>query len=56
MVSYITRTQNGFRSGSTSESEVLTKGIEDSFAHNLIALPANPLFGTDGIRSKVENC
>ncbi len=53
MVSYITQTQNGFRSGSTSESEASTKGIEDSFGHNLIPLPANPLFGTDGIRGKV---
>jgi len=53
MVSYITQTQNGFRGGSASQSEASTKGIEDSFAHNLIALPANPLFGTDGIRSKV---
>ncbi len=53
MVSYITQTQNGFRGGSATESQALTKSIEDSFAYNLIALPANPLFGTDGIRGKV---
>lgn len=53
MVSYINRTQNGFHLNSGSQSEPSTKGIESSFAHNLIALPANPLFGTDGIRSKV---
>jgi phosphoglucosamine mutase len=53
MVSYINQTQKGFRGSSATESEASTKGIENSLAYNLIALPANPLFGTDGIRGKV---
>ncbi|MHC5749045.1 MAG: phosphoglucosamine mutase [Nostoc sp.] len=52
MVSSITRT-SGISGGSTSEVEGLGKGIESSFGLNLISLPANPLFGTDGIRGRV---
>ncbi|MEH2117662.1 phosphoglucosamine mutase [Nostoc sp.] len=52
MVSSITRTP-GIPGDSTSEAEELDKGIESSFALNLIPLPANPLFGTDGIRGRV---
>ncbi|MCC5626217.1 phosphoglucosamine mutase [Nostoc sp. CHAB 5715] len=52
MVSSITRTP-GISGGSASEVEGLGKGIESSFELNLISLPANPLFGTDGIRGRV---
>lgn len=52
MVSSITRTP-GIPGGSASEVDALSKGIESSFALNLIPLPANPLFGTDGIRGRV---
>ncbi|MBD0385098.1 MAG: phosphoglucosamine mutase [Nostoc sp. C3-bin3] len=52
MVSSITRTP-GIPGGSASEVDVLGKGIESSFTLNLIPLPANPLFGTDGIRGRV---
>ncbi|MEH2313493.1 MAG: phosphoglucosamine mutase [Nostoc sp.] len=52
MVSSITRTP-GIPGDSTSEADELDKGIESSFALNLIPLPANPLFGTDGIRGRV---
>ncbi len=52
MVSSITRT-SGIAGGSASEVEGLGKGIESSFALNLIPLPVNPLFGTDGIRGRV---
>jgi phosphoglucosamine mutase len=52
MVSSITRTP-GIPGGSASEVDGLGKGIESSFALNLIPLPANPLFGTDGIRGRV---
>ena len=52
MVSSITRT-SGISGGSTSEVEGLGKGIESSFGLNLISLPTNPLFGTDGIRGRV---
>jgi phosphoglucosamine mutase len=52
MVSSITRT-SGIPEGSASEVDVLGKGIESSFGLNLIPLPANPLFGTDGIRGQV---
>ncbi|MCC5665880.1 phosphoglucosamine mutase [Nostoc sp. CHAB 5784] len=52
MVSSITRTP-GISGGSASEVDALGKGIESSFALNLIPLPANPLFGTDGIRGRV---
>ncbi|MHC5730985.1 MAG: phosphoglucosamine mutase, partial [Nostoc sp.] len=52
MVSSITRT-SGIAGGSASDVEGLGKGIESSFALNLIPLPVNPLFGTDGIRGRV---
>ncbi|MEH2246419.1 phosphoglucosamine mutase [Nostoc sp.] len=52
MVSSITRTL-GISGGSAFEADGLGKGIESSFALNLIPLPANPLFGTDGIRGRV---
>ncbi|MEH2449919.1 phosphoglucosamine mutase [Nostoc sp.] len=52
MVSSITRTP-GIPGDSTSKADELNKGIESSFALNLIPLPANPLFGTDGIRGRV---
>ncbi len=52
MVSSITRTP-GIPGGSASEIDALGKGIESSFELNLIPLPANPLFGTDGIRGRV---
>ncbi|MEH2447336.1 MAG: phosphoglucosamine mutase [Nostoc sp.] len=52
MVSSIIRTP-GIPGDSTSEADELDKGIESSFALNLIPLPANPLFGTDGIRGRV---
>ena len=52
MVSSITRTP-GIPGDSASEADELNKGIENSFALNLIPLPANPLFGTDGIRGRV---
>ncbi|MEH2298823.1 MAG: phosphoglucosamine mutase [Nostoc sp.] len=52
MVSSITRTP-GIPGDSTSEADELDKGIESSFALNLIPLPANALFGTDGIRGRV---
>jgi phosphoglucosamine mutase len=53
MVSSITRTQGWISEGSFTKSEELRTGIENSCALNLIPLPANPLFGTDGIRGKV---
>ncbi|MBD2690252.1 phosphoglucosamine mutase [Anabaena catenula] len=53
MVSSITRTQGWISEGSVAKSEELRTGIESSFALNPIPLPANPLFGTDGIRGKV---
>jgi phosphoglucosamine mutase len=52
MVSSITRTP-GIPGGSASEIDALGKGIESSFELNLIPLPANALFGTDGIRGRV---
>ncbi len=53
MVSSITRTP-GISGGSASEVDAsLGKEIESSFALNLIPLPANALFGTDGIRGRV---
>ncbi|MEH2392291.1 MAG: phosphoglucosamine mutase [Nostoc sp.] len=52
MVSSITRTP-GIPGDSASEADELGKGIESNFALNLIPLPANPLFGTDGIRGRV---
>ncbi|WP_445633337.1 phosphoglucosamine mutase [Nostoc sp. DSM 114161] len=52
MVSSVTRT-SGIVGNSASEPNGLGKGIESSFALNLLALPANPLFGTDGIRGRV---
>ena len=52
MVSFITRTP-GIPGDSASETDRLGKGIESSFELNLISLPANPLFGTDGIRGRV---
>ncbi|MGF1989586.1 MAG: phosphoglucosamine mutase [Nostoc sp. ZfuVER08] len=52
MVSSVTRT-SGIAGNSASEANGLGKGIESSFAVNLLPLPANPLFGTDGIRGRV---
>ncbi|MBD2681227.1 MULTISPECIES: phosphoglucosamine mutase [Nostoc] len=52
MVSSVTRT-SGIAGNSASEPNGLGKGIESSFALNLLPLPANPLFGTDGIRGRV---
>ncbi|MEH2437670.1 MAG: phosphoglucosamine mutase [Nostoc sp.] len=52
MVSFITRTP-GIPGDSASKIDGLGKGIESSFELNLIQLPANPLFGTDGIRGRV---
>jgi len=52
MVSSVTRT-SGIVGNSASEPNGLGKGIESSFALNLLPLPANPLFGTDGIRGRV---
>jgi phosphoglucosamine mutase len=52
MVSSITRTP-GIPGGSASETNGLGKGIEGSFALNLLPLPASGLFGTDGIRGRV---
>ncbi|MEH2055637.1 MAG: phosphoglucosamine mutase [Nostoc sp.] len=52
MVSSITRTP-GISGGSADEAEGLGKGIESSIGLNFISLPANPLFGTDGIRGRV---
>ncbi|AFY32809.1 phosphoglucosamine mutase [Calothrix sp. PCC 7507] len=53
MVSSITRTQNDINGGSTSKSDGLGKNIAGNFGLKLLALSANPLFGTDGIRGKV---
>ncbi|MBD2362303.1 phosphoglucosamine mutase [Anabaena minutissima FACHB-250] len=53
MVSSITRTQSNIRVISASEVEKLGKGFEQNNALNSLSLPANPLFGTDGIRGKV---
>ncbi|MDZ8186845.1 MAG: phosphoglucosamine mutase [Nostoc sp. ChiSLP02] len=52
MVSSVTRT-SGIAGNSASEANGLGKVIESSFALNLLPLPANPLFGTDGIRGRV---
>ncbi|MDZ8104823.1 MAG: phosphoglucosamine mutase [Nostoc sp. DedQUE12a] len=52
MVSSVTRT-SGIAGNSASEPNGLGKGIESSFVLNLLPLPANPLFGTDGIRGRV---
>ncbi|MBD2336582.1 phosphoglucosamine mutase [Calothrix sp. FACHB-156] len=48
MVSSITRSQSGIQKGLTA-----TDNIESNSERNLIVLPKNPLFGTDGIRGKV---
>jgi phosphoglucosamine mutase len=48
MVSYITHTQNG-----TSPTDDSIKVNGASYGLNLIPLPTNPLFGTDGIRGRV---
>lgn len=48
MVSSITRTP-----GNLHEGSAMGDNIESNFALNLIALPKNPLFGTDGIRGRV---
>ncbi|BAY99239.1 phosphoglucosamine mutase [Tolypothrix tenuis PCC 7101] len=48
MVSSITRTQGGIQKGLTA-----AENIESNSERNLIVLPKNPLFGTDGIRGKV---
>jgi phosphoglucosamine mutase len=48
MVSSITRTQGGLNG-----SSVLGANIASNYAPNLISLPNNPLFGTDGIRGRV---
>ncbi|MDZ8238381.1 MAG: phosphoglucosamine mutase [Nostoc sp. ChiQUE01a] len=52
MVSSVTRT-SGIAGNSASEANGLGKRIESSFVLNLLPLPANPLFGTDGIRGRV---
>ncbi|MBX9253287.1 phosphoglucosamine mutase [Desmonostoc muscorum CCALA 125] len=52
MVSSVTRT-SGIVGNSASEANGLGKGIESSFGLNLLPLPANALFGTDGIRGRV---
>lgn len=48
MVSSITRTQGGLYEGSA-----VGDNIASNFLPSLIALPTNPLFGTDGIRGRV---
>ncbi len=53
MVSYITRTHDAIHGASASEFDGLAKHIENDFTYSLIALPATPLFGTDGIRGRV---
>ena len=53
MVSSITRTQGSIPGGSAPQTNPVVTGIESSFGLNLIPLPANPLFGTDGIRGRV---
>ncbi|MGH1395485.1 MAG: phosphoglucosamine mutase [Trichormus sp.] len=53
MVSSITRNQNNIREISPSESQKLDQGFEQHHGLNVLSLPANPLFGTDGIRGKV---
>ncbi|MDF5711187.1 MAG: phosphoglucosamine mutase [Nostoc sp. S4] len=52
MVSSVTRT-SAIPGNSGFEANGLSKGIESSFALNLLPLPANQLFGTDGIRGRV---
>ncbi|MEH1981733.1 phosphoglucosamine mutase [Nostoc sp.] len=52
MVSPITRT-SGITGDSASDANGLGKGIDSSFALNLIPLPTTPLFGTDGIRGRM---
>ncbi|MBD2194629.1 MULTISPECIES: phosphoglucosamine mutase [Calothrix] len=49
MVSSITRTQSGLNEVSAIADNI----IANNFAPNLISLPKNPLFGTDGIRGRV---
>lgn len=49
MVSFLIRTQNEIRANVTSESQ---QSVTSNFGLNL-GLPANPLFGTDGIRGRV---
>ncbi|MEA5618014.1 phosphoglucosamine mutase [Cronbergia sp. UHCC 0137] len=53
MVSSITRTQGRISGSCASDSEGTGTAINSSLALNLIPLPTNPLFGTDGIRGKV---
>ncbi|HIK04170.1 MAG TPA: phosphoglucosamine mutase [Trichormus sp. M33_DOE_039] len=53
MVSSITRTQSNIREISASEVEKLGTGLEQNHGLNILSLPANNLFGTDGIRGKV---
>ncbi|MEC4816863.1 MAG: phosphoglucosamine mutase [Scytonema sp. PMC 1069.18] len=53
MVSYLTKNQNGNSGVSASKTEDFVKVNGGSFGHNLISLPTNPLFGTDGIRGRV---
>ncbi|MDZ7958840.1 MAG: phosphoglucosamine mutase [Aulosira sp. DedQUE10] len=48
MVSSITRSQGGIQKGLTAADN-----IDSNCDRNLIGLPKNPLFGTDGIRGKV---
>lgn len=52
MVSPITRI-SGITGDSASDANGLGKGIDSSFALNLIPLPTTPLFGTDGIRGRM---
>ncbi|WP_414563374.1 MULTISPECIES: phosphoglucosamine mutase [unclassified Anabaena] len=53
MVSFLIRTQNEIRGNSASESYKSGKSLDSNFGLNLASLPANPLFGTDGIRGRV---
>lgn len=53
MVSSITRTEKNIREISPSEPQKVDQGFEQHHGLNLLSLPANPLFGTDGIRGKV---
>ncbi len=53
MVSSLTRTPGDMNGSSTSKSDGLGKNITGNVGLKLLALPANPLFGTDGIRGKV---
>ncbi|HYW20232.1 MAG TPA: phosphoglucosamine mutase [Nodularia sp. (in: cyanobacteria)] len=53
MVTSINKTQGDIRGGSKSKSHNSAKDLEGNFALNLVSLPTNALFGTDGIRGQV---